>query len=160
MGQFGEQLRRERISRGVALETISERTKVVTRYLCALEEEHFDQLPGGILSKGIVRSYASTVGLDESAWVERFLAASRQQGSSFEQDDWVEFVQNVSRSRKSYGRGDLHLRWAAVALLVLVLTGIGWFLWQYVTTREVAAATPAHAVTTTLASTPPSSAPE
>ena len=71
MGHFGEELRQERESRGVALETISEKTKVITRYLNALENEKFEALPGGILSKGIVRGYARTVGLDEAVWVER-----------------------------------------------------------------------------------------
>ena len=66
MGHFGEELRRERESRGVALETISEKTKVITRYLTALEDDRFEALPGGILSKGIVRGYARTVGLDEA----------------------------------------------------------------------------------------------
>ena len=55
MGHFGEELRQERESRGVALETISEKTKVITRYLTALENEKFEALPGGILSKGIGR---------------------------------------------------------------------------------------------------------
>ncbi|MGB7134873.1 MAG: helix-turn-helix transcriptional regulator [Acidobacteriaceae bacterium] len=64
VGRFGEELRKERESRGVALQTISEKTKVIVRYLTALEEDNFAALPGGILSKGIVRGYVRTVGLD------------------------------------------------------------------------------------------------
>ena len=59
MNNFGEQLRKERISRGIALEQISAVTKISQRHLIALEQERFRLLPGGILSKGIVRGYVS-----------------------------------------------------------------------------------------------------
>jgi len=55
MSNFGEDLRKERVSRGIALEQISAVTKISPRHLVALEQEKFRLLPGGILSKGIVR---------------------------------------------------------------------------------------------------------
>jgi cytoskeleton protein RodZ len=155
MGQFGEELRRERVSRGVALETISEKTKVVTRYLCALEDEHFEILPGGILSKGIMRSYARTVGLDEAAWVERFLAASRQHGVAENDTGWTEFVQNVGRSRaRRRHRGEWLRRWTGVGLLLLTLASFGWLVWQYVNARALAETTPPHSISSTTANSP------
>ena len=138
MGHFGEQLRHERLSRGIALETISVSTKVVTRYLTALEEEHFDALPGGILSKGIVRGYARTVGLDESAWVERFLAASQEQSAEQTNHGWAEFATNVSKARPHHQRARSLLRWAGFALLLLLLTGVGVFVWHFVNVRLIA----------------------
>jgi len=145
MGQFGEELRRERVSRGVALETISEKTKVVTRYLCALEDEHFEVLPGGILSKGIMRGYAQAVGLDETVWVERFLAASRPAGMAANEAGWTEFVQNVGRSRaRGRQHGEWWRRWSGVGLLLLVLGSAGSFTWQYVSTRTVAETAQSH----------------
>ena len=57
MGSFGEDLRAERVSRGIALEDITAVTKISQRHLVALEQERFRLLPGGILSKGIVRGY-------------------------------------------------------------------------------------------------------
>jgi len=75
-GSFGERLRRERELRGIKLDEISESTKISKRNLLALEEEHFDQLPGGIFNKGFVRAYARYLGLDEEQAVNDFLAAS------------------------------------------------------------------------------------
>ena len=75
MGSFGEDLRKERLTRGVALEDISAVTKISQRHLIALEQERFRLLPGGILSKGIVRGYAGAIGLDPQDWTERFLQA-------------------------------------------------------------------------------------
>lgn len=140
MGRFGEELRKERESRGIALETISEKTKVVTRYLSALEDEHFEVLPGGILSKGIVRGYVRTVGLDEADWVQRFLSASQKPEPAEADAGWVEFVNNVGRTRPRSGeRPEIRLRWAGIAVLLLLLAGFGWCVWSYVNGRAVAA---------------------
>ena len=68
MGNFGEDLRKERLSRGVALEQIIAVTKVSRQHQVALEQEWFRLLPGGILSKGIVRGYAGALGLDQNDW--------------------------------------------------------------------------------------------
>ena len=75
MGNFGEDLRMERLSRGIALEDITAVTKISQRHLLALEQESFRLLPGGILSKGIVRGYAGALGLDQQDWTQRFLMA-------------------------------------------------------------------------------------
>lgn len=140
MGRFGEELRKERESRGIALETISEKTKVVTRYLSALEDDHFEVLPGGILSKGIVRGYVRTVGLDETDWMQRFLAASQKPEPAGADDGWVEFVNNVGRTRARSGeRPEMRLRWAGIAVLLLLLAGFGWCVWSYVNGRSIAA---------------------
>ncbi len=78
MGAFGEKLRHQREQRGLALEAISNTTKISTRMLRALEDEHFDQLPGGVFNKGFVRAYARQVGLDEEETVTEYLAALRE----------------------------------------------------------------------------------
>jgi hypothetical protein len=72
---FGEKLRRQREQRGLTLETISSTTKISTRMLRALEEERFDQLPGGVFNKGFIRAYAHQVGLDEQEAITDYLAA-------------------------------------------------------------------------------------
>src|SRR5579871_2434277 len=98
MGHFGEDLRKERIARGIALEDITALTKISQRHLAALEQEQFRLLPGGILSKGVVRAYASAFGLDQSDWTERFLKASRASGDTPEENpDWTAFASNVGR---------------------------------------------------------------
>ena len=44
MSEFGTELRKERESRGIALDSISEATKISGRHLQALESSKFDQL--------------------------------------------------------------------------------------------------------------------
>jgi cytoskeleton protein RodZ len=137
VGQFGSELRKERESRGVALETISEKTKVIARYLSALENENFEILPGGILSKGIVRGYVRTIGLDENAWVERFLIASREHGTPVE-DGWTAFAENVGRGRRASAARGRRFRWTSLTVLVILLTGLGFFVFQYLSGHTLA----------------------
>ncbi len=137
MGEFGKELRSERVSRGIELEEISDSTKISSRYLTALEENQFEQLPGGVFNKGIVRSSARVVGLDEEFWVSRYMAAYQQSGQLKTDDaDWIAFAENVSKSRETEGeKPDQRLRWAGVAALLLLLVGLGWFVWTYVHNR-------------------------
>ncbi len=76
VGSFGERLRREREMRGVSLDDIAGATKIGTRLLRALEEEHFELLPGGIFNKGFVRAYAKYLGLSEEEAVADYLEAA------------------------------------------------------------------------------------
>ncbi len=76
MPSFGEKLKQEREKRNFTLEQISVSTKIGTRLLQALEEDKFNQLPGGIFNKGFVRAYARFVGLDEDQTVADYLQAS------------------------------------------------------------------------------------
>jgi cytoskeletal protein RodZ len=122
MGNFGEDLRMERLSRGIALEDITALTKISQHHLIALEQDRFRQLPGGILSKGIVRGYADAVGLDPNDWTERFLKAYAASGQMLDEDrSWLEFAANVGKARSQ--RSDTvekRLRWIGVILLLLV----------------------------------------
>lgn len=76
MPSFGEKLKQEREKRNITLEQISASTKIGTRMLQALEEDKFNQLPGGIFNKGFVRAYSRCVGLDEDQIVADYLQAS------------------------------------------------------------------------------------
>ncbi len=75
MESLGARLKREREQRKITLDEISLSTKIGTRFLLAIEEEHFDQLPGGIFNKGFVRAYARSVGVDEAQAVAEFAIA-------------------------------------------------------------------------------------
>ncbi len=78
MSSFGENLRRRRELRGISLDAISNSTKISPRMLRAIEDEQFDQLPGGVFNKGFVRAYARQIGLDEEEAVTDYLAALRE----------------------------------------------------------------------------------
>ncbi len=66
MAPIGIELKRERELRGITLEEISDATKINIRYLRDLEEDRLDNLPGSFFIKGIIRSFAKYIGLDET----------------------------------------------------------------------------------------------
>ncbi len=133
MGSFGDELRSERLNRGIALERITEVTKINPRHLKALEDNEFRVLPGGILNKGIVRGYVNVLGLDEMDWITRFQRAYVASGQLLEDDrNWIEFAANVGRARvHPRDVATERLKWAG-ALLLLMLVAVGaYFVVRY-----------------------------
>jgi len=127
---FGERMRREREMRGIKLEEIAESTKIGKRNLVALEQEQFDQLPGGIFNKGFVRAYAKYLGLDEEQTVNDFLAAS----ANYDQPAALQ-PPPTSWVKPPVMPSDEALRrrsrlWALLAAVLLVGGFLGWFYWK------------------------------
>ena len=133
MGSFGEDLRMERISRRMTLEDITAVTKISQRHLVALEEDRFRLLPGGILSKGIVRGYAAALGLDQNIWTDRFLKACSASAEMVQdENDWAAFASNVGRARLlKHEAAEMRLRWIGVGVLAFTVILAGFFTVRY-----------------------------
>lgn len=130
MSTFGDKLKRERELRGVTLEEIAEATKIGTRSLKALEDEQFDQLPGGIFNKGFVRAYAKFLGLDEEQAVADFMAAQGEQPAT-KADVMAKMAAQAELSRRSEfassggeKTGKSNTIWITAAILVLITAGV------------------------------------
>jgi cytoskeleton protein RodZ len=138
MGSFGEDLRKERLSRGVALEDIAAVTKISQRHLIALEQEKFRLLPGGILSKGIVRGYAGALGLDQQEWTERFLQVSGSSGQTVDEDSgWTTFASNVGKARILRREAlAIRMRWVGAILLLLAAAAAVFLTVRYIGVRQ------------------------
>lgn len=52
--------------KGISLRDIAETTKISIRFLQAIEEGDFDQLPGGIYNTSYIRQYAREIGYEET----------------------------------------------------------------------------------------------
>jgi len=132
VGSFGDKLRREREMRGVSLDDIADATKIGTRSLRALEEEHFELLPGGIFNKGFVRAYAKYLGLNEEEAVADYLSAAGE--SSL--DPRLIAEQNAGRIDRTGGESGDHRRPGfpiipvLILLLVIAAGAGGWQLYQ------------------------------
>src|SRR5580692_5660760 len=126
---FGEKLKQEREKRQITLEQISTSTKIGTRMLQALEEDKFNQLPGGIFNKGFVRAYSHCVGLDEDQTVAEYLEASGDAPPPkteipIREDEARENEEHVRRLEASTAGSFQRIPWgwfAGVLLLVAIL---------------------------------------
>jgi cytoskeletal protein RodZ len=72
MNSIGATLRSERLRRGLRLEQVAAETKIRTYLLEAMEDDHFDRLPHGLLTRSFLRQYAHTLGLDEDEIIASF----------------------------------------------------------------------------------------
>lgn len=122
MASFGENLRREREMRGVSLQEISSATKISVRFLQAMENEQFDQIPGGVFTRSFIRTYAKYLGLDE----DQVLAEYRLAVPSSAEFDLSRLTASTPNSRPNRARGP-----AAALLLAAVLLGGGYLLHRY-----------------------------
>jgi hypothetical protein len=64
MFEIGNTLREARLRRGLDISDCEAATKIRAKYLRALEDEHFEVLPGATYVKGFLRTYAEFLELD------------------------------------------------------------------------------------------------
>ncbi len=79
MASIGQELKRERELRGISLKEIAESTKINLRFLRALEEDRFDLLPEQFFTRGIIRTYAKYLGLDEQSALNTYIESLQNQ---------------------------------------------------------------------------------
>ena len=72
MFEIGSSLKEARVRQGLEFAEIETGTKIRGKYLRALEDEHFDVLPGETYIKGFLRTYAEYLGLDGQLYVDEY----------------------------------------------------------------------------------------
>jgi cytoskeleton protein RodZ len=70
--EIGSSLQEARVRQGLEFAEIETGTKIRGKYLHALEDEHFDVLPGETYIKGFLRTYAEYLGQDGQLYVDEF----------------------------------------------------------------------------------------
>jgi cytoskeleton protein RodZ len=144
VASFGMRLKQEREKRAITLDDISLSTKISTRMLRALEEEHFDQLPGGIFNKGFIRAYARCLGMDEEQAIADYMAATSPPGKNSENDDQAPVLDPPSREPSpEENNGAAGVPWGMFAV-VLLIVALGFAAWGFYS-RESEKGTPASA---------------
>ena len=78
MFQIGPSLREARTRRGFSPADVHKAIRIRERYLTALEEEHWEMLPGDAYTKGFLRTYAEFLGLDGQLYIDEYNARIAQ----------------------------------------------------------------------------------
>ncbi|MFZ0432671.1 MAG: helix-turn-helix domain-containing protein, partial [Candidatus Acidiferrales bacterium] len=104
---FGEQLKRERELRGVSLEEVAAATRIPPKFLEAIENEKWSELPGGVFNRGFIRSVARFLGLDEDNMVAEYELMTRDQPET-----------------RRPAEGPMHLERNWTALVIVILTAL------------------------------------
>jgi hypothetical protein len=127
--EIGRSLREARVARGLGLETVEEHTKIRARYLAALEEERFGELPGEAYARGFLRAYADHLGLDGQEVIAAYRAREQPR----------EEAPVAPRAQRPYEPARLGPAIAgALAALVLVVSSlVAWQLGDDAPTRAI-----------------------
>jgi hypothetical protein len=70
--EIGNSLRDARLRKELDFPELEQGTKIRAKYLRALEDENFDQLPAPTYVKGFLRAYADYLGLDGQLYVDEY----------------------------------------------------------------------------------------
>lgn len=84
MAEFGQTLRQAREAKGVSLSQVERATRISKTYLEALEEHQFSQLPASTYARGIVRNYATYLGLEPADILASYELLTDSKPTSFE----------------------------------------------------------------------------
>jgi cytoskeleton protein RodZ len=70
--RIGQALREARTERGIALSEAERVTKIRVKFLRAMEEDRWEELPAPVYARGFLSTYARFLGLDDAPLVEEY----------------------------------------------------------------------------------------
>src|SRR3712207_4357617 len=113
MSELGERLREARESQGISLSQAAVETRILQRYLVALEDGDYQHLPGDVYARGFIRIYADALGAQADELIELY---RRERGMS-------EPIRVVPATSSPRVRGLVVPSFFGVFFVVLVLVG-------------------------------------
>lgn len=112
----GPTLREARKRHEIELSAVEEATRIRPRFLHAIENEEWDVLPGGIYTRGFIRTYAAFLGLDGDRLAEDY--RREVEGSGVDSGTHAESTPVTGPSRRR--RSIPHAGRLAVVAVILV----------------------------------------
>jgi len=146
MATLGQRLREEREKRGLSIDDLAAQTRINSQYFLAIEKDDVSGLPGGFFYRSFVRQYARLLDLPVAAYQAEI-------DRSLESDASVSATQETALPDRQInvppiptGRADVIVetrRWimrlGALAVVIVVCSGVYTFWQRYQMQREEAA---------------------
>lgn len=125
MADIGDKLRSARKAKGMSIEDVEKITKIQRRYLAAIENNEFDQLPGDFYVRAFIRQYADVVGLDGKELLEDFQSevpeAKPEEYVENSIDNKSEEIKKTTNSKKGLWKSYLPKAATVVGILLVIL---------------------------------------
>src|SRR4030095_13037375 len=80
--RIGQALREARLERGIELSEVERVTKIRVKFLRAMEEERWEELPEPVYARGFLSAYARYLDLDDGPLVEEYRRGVESAGGS------------------------------------------------------------------------------
>lgn len=132
---IGEKLRQARLNKKISLDELQQITKIQKRYLEAIDNDDFDQLPGKFYVRAFIRQYAEAVGEDGDHLVDVFDGKRKlSAGTIVERPE----PETVNGSRKAMHQEESHPSkfWTSLPVILLglvalaIIVVVGYMTWQ------------------------------
>lgn len=125
MADIGDKLRSARKAKGMSIEDVEKITKIQRRYLTAIENDDFDQLPGDFYVRAFIRQFADVVGLNG----KELLADYKSEVPEAKPEEYVENsidnkserIKETTNSRKGLWRNYLPQIATVVGVVLVIL---------------------------------------
>ena len=125
MADIGDKLRSARKAKGMSIEDVEKITKIQRRYLTAIENDDFDQLPGDFYVRAFIRQFAVVVGLNG----KELLADYKSEVPEAKPEEYVENsidnkserIKETTNSRKGLWRNYLPQIATVVGVVLVIL---------------------------------------
>lgn len=122
METVGALLRAERERKGLTIKDIEQGTSIRALYLTAIEEDHYEVIPGEVYLKGFLRNYANFLGMNGQQIVDIY----RESRSDYEppKDELpVQPKRSTQEKLKSQRNSSPSTKW--IAIVAVILLGVG-----------------------------------
>lgn len=123
----GKRLREAREKKGLTLDDLQQATKIQKRYLIAIEDEKFDELPGDFYVRAFVKQYADTVGLDGNTLLKDYDDDLPQTKTAEYSNHLAQAVETRTGNRQpTVDRARRYLPTVIIAVVVVIILGAIW----------------------------------
>ncbi len=129
--ELGAVFYRARMRQNISLEDLEQQTKIRRRFLLAIEEGRFEEVPAEVYLKGFLRSYARAVRLDPEEVVSQYYHLNSSEPDEAEAAPSEEVQRHSVRRRKAKQRKRQRIAFAVIVLLALA-AGAAYYFWNSV----------------------------
>ncbi|OIN68293.1 transcriptional regulator [Exiguobacterium sp. KRL4] len=121
MTELGTYLKEQRETLGISLEQIQSTTKIQKRYIIAIEEGDYKQLPGAFYARAFIKTYAEALGLD----VDEVFATYKRDLPEPETQPVVELSRRATYSKSTAPKKSVAKRWIPNIIIIALIFAIG-----------------------------------
>ncbi|HEY3441258.1 MAG TPA: RodZ domain-containing protein [Paludibaculum sp.] len=164
MATLGQRLREEREKRGLSIDDLAAQTRINSQYFLAIENDDVSGLPGGFFYRSFVRQYARLLDLPTVAYQAEIDRSLESDASISATQETVLPDRQINVPPIPTGRADVIVetrRWiirlGALAMVIVVCSGVYTFWQRYQLQRAEAAKSVPH--TPAPVAAPPQKAP-
>lgn len=129
--EIGKKLQKARQAKGYTLDDLQQITKIQKRYLIAIEDEKFDELPGDFYVRAFVKQYADTVGLDGDDLLKEYEDDLPKAKTAEYSDHIAQAEESRASQRKTIGnqvsRSRRYVPTIIITVVIILVLAAIWF---------------------------------